>query len=289
MKSRSSASTRPRPRPRTWSSPRTATSWPPSSPAAGPPPSGPTPRTWPTSPPSSSSPRRAAAVESLVAGTAGRANTLALGYKAHLTDRGLAPATVARRLAALRSVVKLARTLGRVAWAIDIPSPRAEAYRDTRGPGLEGWKSLLAAARKRATTPKGKRDLALVRLMHDLGLRRGEVVALDLADLDLEAGHGGDRRQGEVGEDERDAQRPDGGGAGRLGRGPGRVAGAAVRPARPGRRAGPPDPAGRGQRGAGLARRWGCGPGWPGAPTPTGCGTRGSPGRWTWPTGTCGR
>jgi integrase/recombinase XerC len=128
------------------------------------------------------------AVETLVAGTAGRANALALGYKAHLTRRGLAPATIARRLAALRSVVKLARTLGRVAWAIDIPSPKAEAYRDTRGPGLGGWKILLAEAKAKATTPKGKRDLALVRLMHDLGLRRGEVVALDLADLDLEAG-----------------------------------------------------------------------------------------------------
>jgi integrase/recombinase XerC len=128
-----------------------------------------------------------AAVEALVAGTAGRANTLALGYKAHLLDRGLASATVARRLAALRSVVKLARTLGRVAWAIDIPSPRAEAYRDTRGPGLGGWKALLAEARKKTSTPKGKRDLALVRLMHDLGLRRGEVVALDLADVDLAA------------------------------------------------------------------------------------------------------
>ena len=47
---------------------------------------------------------------------------------------------------------------------------------------------MLAAARERATTPKGKRDLALVRLMHDLGLRRGEVVTLDLADVELEAG-----------------------------------------------------------------------------------------------------
>jgi integrase/recombinase XerC len=47
---------------------------------------------------------------------------------------------------------------------------------------------MLTAAKERATTPRGKRDLALLRLMHDLGLRRGEVVALDLADLDLEAG-----------------------------------------------------------------------------------------------------
>src|SRR4051812_5416943 len=127
------------------------------------------------------------AVALLVAGSAGQANALALGYRAHLVDRGLAPATIARRLAALRSVVKLARTLGRVAWTIDIGSPRAEAYRDTRGPGLEGWRGMLAAARERATTPKGKRDLALIRLMHDLGLRRGEVVTLDLADVDLEA------------------------------------------------------------------------------------------------------
>lgn len=129
-----------------------------------------------------------AAVEALVSGSPGRANTLALGYKAHLTDRGLAPATVARRLAALRSVVKLARTLGRVAWAIDVPSPRAEAYRDTRGPGLDGWRAMLAAAKGKASTPKGKRDLALIRLMHDLGLRRGEAVALDLDDLDPGAG-----------------------------------------------------------------------------------------------------
>jgi integrase len=102
--------------------------------------------------------------------------------------RKLAPATIARRVAALRSVVKLARTLGRITWAIDIPSPRAEAYRDTRGPGLAGWKAMLAAVKKQTATPKGKRDLALLRLIHDLGLRRGEVVALDRADLDLEAG-----------------------------------------------------------------------------------------------------
>jgi integrase/recombinase XerC len=132
-------------------------------------------------------PDAASAVDTLVAGAAGRANAIALSYRAHLTGRGLAPATIARRLAALRSLVKLARTLGKVTWAIDIPSPTAEAYRDTRGPGLAGWKALLAQAKARASTPKGKRDLALVRLMHDLGLRRGEVVALDLADLDLAA------------------------------------------------------------------------------------------------------
>jgi integrase/recombinase XerC len=129
-----------------------------------------------------------AAVELLVSGSGFRANALALGYRAHLTDRGLAPATIARRLAALRSFVKLARTLGRVAWTIDVPSPRSEAYRDTRGPDRDGWRKILDTARGRATTPRGRRNLALIRLMHDHGLRRGEVAALDLADVDLEAG-----------------------------------------------------------------------------------------------------
>lgn len=127
-----------------------------------------------------------AAVARLVAGSAGQANALALAYRANLTDRKLAPATIARRLAALRSMVKLARTIGRITWAIDVASPRTESYRDTRGPGLEGWRQMLETAQARATTPKGKRDLALIRLLHDHGLRRGEVAALDLADVDLE-------------------------------------------------------------------------------------------------------
>jgi integrase len=46
----------------------------------------------------------------------------------------------------------------------------------------------MLAARKRATAPRGKGDLALIRLMYDLRLRRGEVVTLDLADVDLNAG-----------------------------------------------------------------------------------------------------
>ena len=66
--------------------------------------------------------------------------------KADLLKRGLATATIARRLAALRSMVKLARALGRIAWTLDIAGPKAEPYRDTRGPGLDGWRTLWAFA-----------------------------------------------------------------------------------------------------------------------------------------------
>jgi integrase/recombinase XerC len=44
----------------------------------------------------------------------GKANLLLLEYRTHLVGRGLQSATVNRRLAAVRSLVKLAKTLGRI-------------------------------------------------------------------------------------------------------------------------------------------------------------------------------
>ena len=135
-------------------------------------------------------PSAEAAAELLTSGTAGQGNALALGYKADLVRRELATATIARRLAALRSMVKLARTLGRVAWSLEIESPRVETYTETTGPGDAGWRAILDRAKAEAATgkPKPVRDLAIVRLLHDLALRRAEVVELDLSDLDLETG-----------------------------------------------------------------------------------------------------
>lgn len=133
-------------------------------------------------------PSAGSAVDLLILGSQGQANAVALGYKADLMGRKLATATVARRLAALRSMVKLARTLGRVSWTIEVQAPKTEALRDTRGPGLDGWRRLLATATAEATTPKGRRDLALIHLMRNLGLRRAEAASIELADLDLDAG-----------------------------------------------------------------------------------------------------
>jgi integrase/recombinase XerC len=127
------------------------------------------------------------AIEALISMGQGEANGVALRYRVHMADRKLAPGTVARRLVALRSAAKAARRIGRINWGLDVPGPKPEPYRDTRGPGREGWRSMLVSARANATL-KGKRDLAIVRLLHDLALRRGEVVSLNVADLDLAAG-----------------------------------------------------------------------------------------------------
>ena len=117
----------------------------------------------------------------------GEANGLALSYKSALVGRGLSPASINRRLAALRSLVKLGRTLGLVAFALEVSNIKSVSYRDTKGPGREGFVLMLDALEKRKG-PKGIRDRAILRLLFDLALRRAEVCFLDVEDMDLEAG-----------------------------------------------------------------------------------------------------
>jgi integrase/recombinase XerC len=132
-------------------------------------------------------PSVAAAARALFCSTAGDVQRLALSWRNHLVEAGLAPLTVNSRLAALRALVALARLQGLVAFEIEVRGVRAEVLRDTRGPGRRGVRALLAET-ETATTPKGLRDRAIVRLLTDLALRRGEVCSLDVEDADLAAG-----------------------------------------------------------------------------------------------------
>jgi integrase/recombinase XerC len=99
-----------------------------------------------------------------------------------MVEAGLSPASINRRMAAIRSLSALARIV--TGWALEVPSIRSTPYRDTRGPGPEVVRSLLAFANRQPDPRKAARDAALVHLLHDLALRRAEVVALDLDDLD---------------------------------------------------------------------------------------------------------
>jgi integrase/recombinase XerC len=112
------------------------------------------------------------------------ANTFALIYQSKMIERGLQPATVNRRLATLRSLVKLANTLGLVSWTLTVENLPVQPYPDTLGPDRDGFRAMLEAARAQPG-PKRLRDVALLRLLHDLGLRPGEAVRLDIEDVDL--------------------------------------------------------------------------------------------------------
>jgi integrase/recombinase XerC len=132
----------------------------------------------------------AAALDALVSASQGQAHALAIAYRASMTDRGLSSATIARRLAALRTAVAVARAIGRVDWHLSIEGPTVESLRDVRGPGDAGWRAMLELAKGDAATggAKAARDLALIHLLRNMALRRNEAVTLDLSDYDRAAG-----------------------------------------------------------------------------------------------------
>lgn len=120
----------------------------------------------------------------IVSDGAAFANQVVLGFKEHLISTGKSPATINRRLASLRSLFKLARTLGLIAWNVDIANVRSVSYRDTRGPGLDAIAQMIAWLEAQSS-PKAVRDLALMTIAVELALRRGEICRLDVDDLSL--------------------------------------------------------------------------------------------------------
>jgi len=120
-------------------------------------------------------------------GSHGQANALAYSYRGYLINRGLQPSTINRRLSALRSLAKLARTVGLIPWSVDVENVRGWQYRDTRGPGREGYRELLVGA-DAEREPMRSRDIAILHLLYDLALKRESVSLLDMDDVDVEDG-----------------------------------------------------------------------------------------------------
>ena len=67
---------------------------------------------------------------------------------------------------------------------VGVENVPVQPSRDTGGPDRDGFRAMLDAAGAQPG-PKGLRDVALLRLLHDLGLRRSEAVRLDIEDVDL--------------------------------------------------------------------------------------------------------
>ena len=126
------------------------------------------------------------AINQLLSAGRGGANALTLSYRTDLMNRGLQPATINRRLAALRSLIKLARMTGVADFTLEIPGVSHESYRDTRGPGRENVQKMIASVE--GDSVPLRRDRAILRLLYDLGLRRGELTSLNLEDVDIVSG-----------------------------------------------------------------------------------------------------
>jgi integrase/recombinase XerC len=108
-----------------------------------------------------------------------------LQYKANMMDRGLTEATINRRLAAVRSLVKYAKMIGLCEWDLsDIQGEKIKSYRDTSGVTVPQMASMLHVPNRE--TVKGKRDYAMLRVFWELALRRGEVAKINIEDFDPE-------------------------------------------------------------------------------------------------------
>lgn len=130
---------------------------------------------------------RSAAVGMLLGNGQGPATAIALDYRARMTELGLSPATIGRRLSALRSLAARASEVGLVPWSLRVKSPKSEKYRDTRGPGHRGIVAMARAAGEAAAdSAMGRRDLAIFRLCYERVMRRSTVNGIDLADVDLD-------------------------------------------------------------------------------------------------------
>ena len=107
-------------------------------------------------------------------------------YLAELRAAGLSGATIARRVAALRSFFRhqmlLGERLDNPAAELDLPR-RTRKLPRTLSPS-EAERLIEAAA---GTTPRAHRDRALVELLYGGGLRVSEAVGLTKGDVDLDA------------------------------------------------------------------------------------------------------
>lgn len=116
-------------------------------------------------------------------------------YLANLSTRGFERTSIRRRAAAVRSFYRFLQREGVVASnpaeLLSVPKPRARLPRVLKA--VEVGRILDVATRR--TEPEGDRpsaeswrDLALVELLYDAGLRAAEACGLQTGDVDLEGG-----------------------------------------------------------------------------------------------------
>jgi hypothetical protein len=120
------------------------------------------------------------AITRLLTGSMGEANERLHAYRGAMLDAGLAPATVNRRLSALRSIVQLGRTFGLVTWSLEMTASRPRPTGIRRGLAGRGdcrqAPGCQASLASKGSARRGHRPRTI-----RLGIAARRVAALDLA------------------------------------------------------------------------------------------------------------
>lgn len=96
------------------------------------------------------------------------------------------PSSVNRSMVALNSFAKSCKRHGLIGYRLEAKMVQSDPYRDTRGPGIDGVKRLLAEAKaERKDVGLRLRNVAMIRLLFGMGLRRAELCSIDIEDVDL--------------------------------------------------------------------------------------------------------
>jgi len=104
-------------------------------------------------------------------------------YEGWLIKEGLAPATINRKLASIKSLVNYASEIGKCYYTLsNIKTKTVTIYRDTSGISTDTFKLMLDTVDR--STIKGKRDYAILLLLWGNALRRSEVTSCQIKDFD---------------------------------------------------------------------------------------------------------
>lgn len=108
------------------------------------------------------------------------ARRLGLRWLEEMAEEGLAKSTMARRTTSVRSLVQEAHDEYGLAWTLRVRPPKFDAFGAAEGPPAKRVQEVVADLQRRGA----HRDLAIVLLLFDSGLRRAEVAAVRICDID---------------------------------------------------------------------------------------------------------
>jgi len=123
------------------------------------------------------------ALTNLFKQSAPSAHEIVLAFRHFLAKTNMAPASINRQLATLRSVSRLARMLGLITWYLEVPGLKAEKRRRTAGPTIADVRRLLEATCK--DNEAETRAYAIIITFFCVGLRVSELCGLNYEETDL--------------------------------------------------------------------------------------------------------